>query len=75
MTCTKLFDPPFCACMKNHGPPHVCTNPPPPLLFLTGPLQCNQENREHLQYLRNVYCVMTNHGKDQDMWTSHKTLN
>ena len=33
MTCTKLFDPPFCAWMKNHGPPHVCTSPPPPLIF------------------------------------------
>ena len=33
MTCTKLFDPPFCACMKKHGPPHVCTSPPPPLIF------------------------------------------
>ena len=33
MTCTKLFDLPFCACMKNHGPPHICTSPPPPLIF------------------------------------------
>ena len=23
------------------------------------------ENREHLKYFRNVYCVMTNHSKDQ----------
>ena len=23
-------------------------------------------NHEHLKYLRNVYCVMTNHSKDQD---------
>ena len=38
-------------------------------------LQCDQENREHLKYLRNVYCVMTNHSKDQDMRTSHKTTN
>ena len=22
-------------------------------------LKCDQENREHLKYLRNVYCVMT----------------
>ena len=29
-------------------------------------LQCDRENREHLKYLRNVYCVMTNHSKDQD---------
>ena len=38
-------------------------------------LQCDQENCEHLKYLRNVYCVMTYHSKDQDMWTSHKTTN
>lgn len=30
MTCAKLLDPPFCACMKNNGPSHVCTSPPPP---------------------------------------------
>ena len=33
MTCTKLFDPPFCAFMKNNGPPHVCTSPPPFLIY------------------------------------------
>ena len=38
-------------------------------------LKCDQENREHLKYLRNVYCVMTNHSKDQDTWTGHKTKN
>ena len=27
-------------------------------------LQCDREN---LKYFRNVYCVMTNHSKDQDM--------
>ena len=33
-------------------------------------------NREHLKYLRSVYCVMTNHSKDQDMRrTSCKTTN
>ena len=37
MTCTKLFDPPFCACMKNHGPPHVCTSPPTPSNFWPVP--------------------------------------
>ena len=31
-----------------------------------------RENREHLKYLGNVYCVMTNHIKDQDMQTNHK---
>ena len=29
-------------------------------------LQCDRENREDLKYLKNVYCVMTNHSKDQD---------
>ena len=29
-------------------------------------LQCDQENREHLKYFRNFYCVTTNHSKDQD---------
>ena len=24
-------------------------------------LQCDQENREHLKYVRNVYCLLTNH--------------
>ena len=38
-------------------------------------LRCDRENREHLKYLRNVYCVMTNHSKDQDMQTSHKITN
>ena len=28
---------------------------------------------EHLKYLRNVYCVMTNHSKDHDTRTGHKT--
>ena len=27
------------------------------------------------KYLRNVYCVMTSHSKDQDSWTGHKTTN
>ena len=27
-------------------------------------LLCGWKNREHLKYLRNVYC--TNHSKDQD---------
>ena len=26
-------------------------------------LQCDRENREHLNYLRSVKCVMTNHSK------------
>ena len=41
---------------------------------VTG-LQCDRENREYLKYLSNVYCVMNNHSKDQDMRTSHKTTN
>ena len=32
--------------------------------FNTTELQCNRENREHLKYVRNVYCVMNNHIKD-----------
>ena len=36
-------------------------------------LQCDRENREDLKYLRNVYCLMTNHSKDQDTRTGHKT--
>ena len=38
---------------------------------LRGPL----ENRERLKYFRNVYCVITNHSKDQNMGTSHQTTN
>ena len=26
-------------------------------------LQCDQENHEDFKYLRNVYCLMTNHSK------------
>ena len=36
-------------------------------------LQCDRENREDLKYLRNVYCLMTNHSKDQDTRTGHET--
>ena len=32
-------------------------------------------NPEHLKYFSNVYCVMTNHSKDQGMPTKHKTTN
>ena len=28
-------------------------------------IQCDWESREHLKYLTNVYCVMTNQSKDQ----------
>ena len=24
-------------------------------------LECDRENREHLKYVRNVYCLLTNH--------------
>ena len=41
--------------------------------FLCQILQCDQENREHLKYFRNVYCVTTNHSKDQGTPTSYKT--
>ena len=29
----------------------------------------------YCEYFRNVYCVMTNHSKDENMQTSHKTTN
>ena len=35
----------------------------------------NTKNHEHLKYFRNVYCVMTNHSKDENMQTSLKTTN
>lgn len=39
-------------------------------------MQCDWENHEHLRCLRDVYCVMTNHNKDQDTyWIGHKTTN
>ena len=40
-------------------------------------LQCNWENREHLKHFRNVYCVTTNHSKDQDVNKpqNHKLIN
>ena len=47
----------------------VCT------VYFHMTLQCEQENREDLKYLKNVYCVMTNHSKDQDMQTGRKTTN
>ena len=40
-----------------------------------GLLQCERDNHEHLKYVRNVYCVMINHSKDQDTRTGHKTTN
>ena len=43
--------------------------------FLWSLLQRDRENREHLKYFRNVYCVMTNYNKDQDKRTSPKTTN
>ena len=42
-------------CLENSDSNFVCQ------------LQC--ENCKNLKYLRNVYCVMTNHSKDQDMQT------
>ena len=45
------------------------------LMHTHSDLQCDRENSEHLKYLRNVYCVITNHSKDQDMRTSQKTTN
>ena len=33
------------------------------------------KKHEHLKYLRNGYCVMTNRSKDQDTRTGHKTTN
>ena len=37
------------------------------MLYDMSTLQSNQENCEHLKYFRNVYCVKTNHSKDQGM--------
>ena len=34
----------------------------------------NQEHHELLKYLRNVYCVVTIHSKDQDMQANHKRI-
>ena len=34
---------------------------------------CDRENRELLKYFKNVYCVKTNHSKDQDIRASHKS--
>ena len=57
----------------------------PPFLFLIQGdkrrlclqvvLQCDRENHEHLKYFRNVYSLMINQSKDQDMRASHKTTN
>ena len=44
-------------------------------LYLHMTLQCDRENYEHLKYLKNGYCVRTNHSKDQDTRTGHKTTN
>ena len=41
--------------------------------FLCQILQCHRENREHLKYFKNAYCVTTNHSKDQGTPTSYKT--
>ena len=50
---------------------------PPREDFSSGPLTSRfivrPENREHLKYFRNVYCVVTNHSKDQN--TRTKTQN
>ena len=44
-------------------------------LCLQVVLQCDRENREHVKYFRNVYCLIINQSKDQDMRASHKTTN
>ena len=38
-------------------------------------LLSNLENREHLKYFGDVYCVMTNHTGDQDTRANRKTAN
>ena len=44
-------------------------------LYFHMTLQCDPVNYEHLKYLKNVYCVTTNHSKDQDTRTGYKTTN
>ena len=34
----------------------------------------NFENHEHLKYLKNVYCVVTNHIAEQDVQVNHKLI-
>ena len=36
-------------------------------------LQSNSENREHLKYVWNVYCVITNHEQDLQPQKPQKT--
>ena len=59
--------------MPTPGTTRSCLPPPPPEDFSLGPLTSRfivrPENREHLKYFRNVYCVMTNHSKDQSTRT------
>ena len=38
-------------------------------------LLSNLENCEHLKYFGNVYCVVTNHTRDQAMQENHKATN
>ena len=38
-------------------------------------LQCDRGSHEHLKYFRNVYCVMTNHSRDENTLISQKTAN
>ena len=55
--------------MATAGATQSCLSSPPQEDFSPGPLTprfiVRPENREHLKYFRNVYCVMTNHSKDQ----------
>ena len=55
MAYTKLFDPSFCACMKNNGPPHVCTSPAPPLIYDQSLSQ--QEQNSFLLCCCLLFCV------------------
>ena len=38
-------------------------------------LRCNRESHEHLKYFRDVFCVVTNHSKDENTLISQKTSN
>ena len=50
----------------------ICQNIGANYSYLIIYLQCDRENCEQVKNLRNVYCVMTSHSKDQDTRTGQK---
>ena len=78
LQCSKICFQILCSGWKTEICSEENPNPDFPvesMLYDMSTLQSNQQNRELLKYFRNVYCVKTNHSKDQDMRTSHKTAN